>query len=306
MKWTKRGLIYAPDGAMPWAVRYAFPPTPLLISPGTLRLYVAFCDANTVGRIGFVDVDAKNPSIVRDVSSAPVLDIGEPGSFDENGVVPTSVIRVGQQVYLYYVGYQLGYKVRYFQFEGLAISNDGGATFQRQRTVPIIDRSHDERLNRTSAFVCQDDGVFKMWYVAGNDWTTVGGKLFPRYNLRYLESHDGREWGRVGRVCIDLRDDNEYALGRPWVIKDERGYRMFYSARTRGKGYRLGYAESPDGLRWERKDADVGIDVSPSGWDSEMIAYSSLHRSGDDVFLFYNGNNCGSTGFGFAQLTESW
>ena len=108
-------------------------------------------------------------------------------------------------------------------------------------------------------------------------------------------------------MCLDFRDDDEYALGRPWVVKDSNIYRMFYSIRTRSKGgYRLGYAESGDGLSWERKDDAVGIDVSDTGWDSEMIAYASIYRHENDTYLFYNGNNCGATGFGLAQLAQSW
>jgi hypothetical protein len=80
---------------------------------------------------------------------------------------------------------------------------------------------------------------------------------------------------------------------------------MFYSIRTRSKGYRIGYAESADGLKWERKDREVGIDVSESGWDSEMIAYSSVQKYKDKVYMFYNGNNLGETGFGYAEL-EHW
>jgi len=304
MKWSKKGLIYVPDGKMAWAKKHAFPPTPYFISDNVLRLYVAFCDENTVGRVGFVDVDAEDPSVVLDVSRRPVLDIGAPGAFDENGVVPTCVIKVGDELYLYYVGYQLGYKVRYFQFQGLATSHDGGDTFTRYSKVPIIDRSDKELLNRTSAFVMHDEGIFKMWYVAGSDWTEVRGKPLPIYNMRYLESKDGKKWGEEGKVCIDFKNEDEHALGRPWVIKDARIYKMFYSIRTKSKGYRLGYAESNDGVDWVRKDDEVGIDVSNNGWDSEMVAYSSIVRYKGKVYMFYNGNKRGETGFGYAVLKE--
>src|SRR5262249_3582404 len=110
MKWTKRGRIYAPDGRLSWARKYAFPPTPLLVNDRVLRMYVAFCDENTVGRIGYVELDADDPSRVLRVSPEPVLDIGEPGAFDENGLLPTSLVPVGERLYLYYVGYQLGHR----------------------------------------------------------------------------------------------------------------------------------------------------------------------------------------------------
>jgi predicted GH43/DUF377 family glycosyl hydrolase len=305
MKWRKQGLIYAPDSSRSWVKKYAYPPVPLFRKDGTLRIYAAFCDENTVGRIGYVDIDASNPSRVLSVSERPVLDIGVPGAFDENGVVPTCILEVGDELYLYYVGYQLGHKVRYYQFQGLAISRDGGETFSRFSRVPVIDRSDAELLNRTSAFVIQENGVFRMWYVAGSEWTHGKDKFLPVYNMRYLESGDGKRWGDEGLVCLDHKSEDEHALGRPWVIRHDGHYRMFYSYRTKSKGYRLGYAESPDGIQWTRKDEEIGIDVSPEGWDSEMVAYASIVPYQDHVYMFYNGNQCGQTGFGYAVL-EQW
>jgi predicted GH43/DUF377 family glycosyl hydrolase len=305
MKWIKKGRIYQADGSLPWAKKYGFPPTPVRMSDDVLRLYMAFCDENTVGRIGYVDVAADEPSRILKIAQTPVLDIGAPGCFDENGILPTSVIRAGDALYMYYVGYQLGMKVRYYQFEGLAISRDGGESFTRALRVPVIDRSDAELLNRTSAFVMLDGGTFRMWYVGGSEWVHARGKMLPLYNLRYLESRDGIQWGDEGRVVIDFASSDEHAFGRPWIVREGGLYRMFYSVRTHSKGYRLGYAESRDGIGWTRKDDQVGIDVSADGWDSEMIAYSSIAQHGETTYMFYNGNNCGETGFGYAVL-ESW
>jgi sucrose-6-phosphate hydrolase SacC (GH32 family) len=302
MQWLKRGLIYVPPGDAEWAQHYAFPPTPHRLSDDVLRLYVTFCDADTVGRVGYVDVRAEAPEEIVAVSPQPVLDIGEPGMFDENGVVPTSVLAVGERLFMYYVGYQLGAKVRYYQFQGLAISEDGGESFQRVQRVPVLERSNAEPLNRTSAFVRRQNGVFQMWYVGGGEWTTVGEKPLPVYNMRYIESSDGVAWGDEGRICLDFADPDEHAFGRPWIWEDEKGSVMLFSVRTRSKDYRLGLARSSDGLTWERCDGEVGIDVSPSGWDSEMIAYGSVVHSGERTFLFYNGNGRGRSGFGYAEL----
>lgn len=305
MKWTKKGLLYAPDGNKWWARKYAFPPTPYFISEDVLRIYLGCCDENMVGRAGFVDVSADNPAEILQVSEEPILDIGQPGAFDENGLLPTSVIKVDDQIYMYYVGYQLGRKVRYFQFEGLAYSEDGGNTFKRRTKVPVIDRSDTEMLNRSSAFIRRrDDDTFEMWYVGGSEWTEVKGKALPIYNIRYLTSPDGIKWGPEGRVCIDLKNEDEHALARPYVIEDGGIHKMFFSSRTRSKGYRLAYAESSDGLNWVRKDDEVGIDVSDSGWDSQSMSYPSVVKYKDKVYLFYNGNNLGETGFGYAQLVH--
>ena len=304
MRWIKKGHIYAPDGRSWWAKQYAFPPTPLLLDNGILRIYVGFCDERMVGRLGYVDVAADRPATVLGVSAEPLLDVGAPGAFDDNGLLPTAIVDVDGVLYLYYVGYQLGTRVRYYQFEGLAVSRDGGNTFERRLRVPVTDRSDAELLHRTSAFVRRAGGRFEMWYTAGSEWIDVGGKALPKYDIRYLASPDGIQWGAEGRVCVTYANADEHAFGKPCVFEHGGVTRMIYSVRTKSKGYRLGYAESRDGVTWERKDDAVGIDVSESGWDSEMLCYATLMRYQDKVYLFYNGNNLGATGFGYAELAE--
>ena len=71
---------------------------------------------------------------------------------------------------------------------------------------------------------------------------------------------------------------------------------------TRKQSYRLGYAESNDGLDWTRRDDEVGISKSEGGWDSEMLEYCSLYQHNGQRFMLYNGNGFGQSGFGYAVL----
>jgi hypothetical protein len=75
---------------------------------------------------------------------------------------------------------------------------------------------------------------------------------------------------------------------------------MWFS--KRGTSYRIGYAESTDGLDWRRMDSEVGIDVSPSGWDSEMVEYPCVFDAAGRRWMLYNGNGYGRTGIGLAEL----
>ena len=69
-------------------------------------------------------------------------------------------------------------------------------------------------------------------------------------------------------------------------------------------GYRLGYAESADGVRWERLDHLAGMERSDEGWDSVMIAYPFVYEHRGVKHLLYNGNGFGETGIGYAVLDE--
>ena len=68
--------------------------------------------------------------------------------------------------------------------------------------------------------------------------------------------------------------------------------------------YRIGFASSLDGRHWQRNDSLAGIDVSLSGWDSEMICYPCVFEHHDRMYMLYNGNDYGKTGFGLAVMEE--
>jgi hypothetical protein len=142
-----------------------------------------------------------------------------------------------------------------------------------------------------------------MWYVSGLGWTFPEGNARYRVHIKYAESKTGVDWERTGHVCIDFNRPEEYAIARPVVLNDGGVYRMWYS--HRGSSYRIGYAESPDGLTWERRDDEVGIDVSDTGWDSEMVAYPCIVDAGERRHMLYNGNGFGRTGIGHATLERT-
>ena len=81
---------------------------------------------------------------------------------------------------------------------------------------------------------------------------------------------------------------------------------MWFSYRGgMGKTYRIGHASSADGASWELSLDAMGLDVSSTGWDSEMVEYPYVFDHGDRRFMLYNGNGYGSTGFGMAELVEA-
>lgn len=305
MKWRKLGRVYAASGEHEWAQTHAYVPTPLILDD-RIRIYVAFLDVDRVGRIGYVDLDMEDPLKVLGVSENPVLDVGKPKTFDEHGVTPMCVLRDRKKLLLYYMGWQRNPTpdIRYTLFTGLAFSKDG-KRFKRFADKPILESSDSERYIRSAACVIKEGDMYKMWYVAGSKWINVKEKQVPTYNLRFMKSMFAYKWAEKGIVCMDFANEDEYGFGRPWVIKEYGVYKMWYSIRSISKGYRIGYAESKDGVNWIRKDNEAGIDVSKEGWDSEMICFSAVVNINGRQYMFYNGNDFGKTGFGAAMLERS-
>lgn len=290
---------------------YASLPTILELHGNIFRVFYADRDRNNISNIRFFDMIVENDKceILRS-SHRPVLTAGNIATFDEHGVTPSMAMYVDGKIYLYYTGWQRLDSVPFNFAIGLAISEDG-YTFKRYREVPLIDRNEYSPFLVASPFVIYEDGRFRMWYVGGVKWENNGcsganHRFRHYYNIRYAESMDGIEWTLYPEPCIDFQYENEYAIARPVVLKEDGVYKMWFSYREGPKGptYRIGYAESKDGIHWVRKDEFVGIDVSKVGWDSGMICYAYVIKHENKKYMFYNGNGYGRTGIGYAVLEE--
>lgn len=304
MIWRKRGLVFQPRGDLWWARRYATIPTATVLDDRVIRVFYAALDDESHGRIGSVDLDAREPSRILAQPDRPLLDIGEPGSFDDSGVNASCVLRVGSRDLLYYIGWQRCERVPYMLFTGLAASDDG-ESFERVSRVPVLDRTTAEPFSRSAPFVMPVESGYRMWYWSCVRWSEgADGKLHYNNVIRHARSDDGVEWQAAGELCLEPDWANEYSLGRPWVIREGGLFRMWFSVRSEDQRYRFGYAESSDGLLWTRKDSEVGIERSCSGWDSEMVCYPCVVDVAGKRYLFYNGNRHGASGFGYAVLEQ--
>jgi hypothetical protein len=295
-EWEKRGLIIKPQKQLWWMQTHAMLPTIDWVEGSLYRIYFSGRDKENRSHIGYAVIDMNSSYKILEYSAEPVLTLGSLGCFDDNGVTPSSVVNYAGRKYLYYIGWNKGSTVRMSLVVGLAISSNGGKSFERYSRAPILERTNEEPYSiLTAPCALIEKGIWRMWYVSGIGWVHPD---LPRYNIKYAESNDGIYWDRNGTVCIDLKSETENALARPCVMKDNDLYKMWFA--HKGREYRLGYAESKDGITWDRKDERVGIDVSKSGWDSDMIEYAFVFNYNNRKHMLYNGNNYGFDGIGLA------
>jgi len=305
MNWKDLGLIWGPSGETETSSSHAMGPTPLLISEDVIRVYLTTLDSHGVGRPIYIDVSSSDPTKVLKINLVPLLDVGKPGTFDDNGMMVTSVVKVDdEKFYMYYAGFELSDKIRYRILTGMAVSTDGGHTFSRFSDVPILERSNTELYFRGGPFVKKQGNLFRMWYVAGSTWTKISTKQMPVYVLKYVESQNGLTWPGEGTTVMELAENDEHGFGRPWIIDSSNGeFEMYYSIRKVAlEAYRLGFATSKDGLNWVRDDASMNLDVRDGTHASTAIMYSAILDTGKKIFCFYNGDNFGKMGFAVAEL----
>lgn len=299
VSWRKLGRIFSPAGEVSWMRSHAAVPIAEPLVDGLFRVYFSTRDVQNRSHTAFVVIDITRPCDVLEVSTVPVLGPGELGAFDDSGAMATWLVDRGSERFLYYIGWNLGVTVPFRNAVGLAVSQDG-QPFRRYVPGPIVDRSMVEPHFCASCCVLPDGDRWRMWYLSCTGWQMRAGRPEHRYHIKYAESDDGIHWRRDGAVAIDYADAGEYAISRPSVVRDMDVWRMWYS--HRGESYRIGYAESADGVRWTRRDDRAGIDVSAAGWDSEMIEYPYVFDHEGQRYMLYNGNNYGETGFGIAVM----
>jgi hypothetical protein len=300
MKWVKRGVVIEPPLQLPWAASHAAVPHAEGKNDGA-EVYFTTRDERRRSHIARADLDLVTGGVV--VADEPVLVPGPLGAFDDSGVMSSCLVRDGERSLLFYQGWSLGVTVPFYVFAGCAVREREDHRFERVSPAPILGRHSVDPYMCSSPWVLRDEGRWRMWYVSSLGWKAQSAGP-PHYvvHIKYAESPDGLEWERDGHVCIDFASADEYAISRPCVVKDGALYRMWYS--HRGSTYRIGYAESSDGLSWERKDRQVGIDVSPAGWDSDMVEYACVFDHGGSRHMLYNGNGYGESGIGHAVLAE--
>lgn len=307
MNWQKRGLIYCPEGKDSWINNSVLTPQPFNLNDEVIRVYCSFRDKNGVGRIGYIDVKAQNPSEIIKISDKPVLDIGQDGCFDDNGVILGDVLRIKDKIYMYYVAFQHVQKAKFYAFSGLAISEDGGESFKRVQQTPVMDRSDEGIFGRCIHTVIYDGqkDLFRVWYSVIYDWTYINDIPYPTYDIKYIESKDGINFPKKGIQCIKC-NENEYRIGRPRVrILPDSSYEMRYTFDTYSKEYKSGYAMSNDGITWTRKDNLAWLDKSKEkAFDDEMACYPVVINTKYGIYMFYDGNGMGKTGFGYAELVN--
>lgn len=304
MKWKKLGRIFGAERHNDWLYSHAMIPIAEQIDGDLFRIYFSSRDKYNRGHGAYLEIDMNKPMKVLKIHDKPVLEPGALGCFDDSGALPNSIVSVDGRKMLYYTGINLGVTVKIRNSIGLAQWNEQSHRFERCYDGPIIDRTKDYPHFVATPEVIYENGRYRAWFTSCIGWKhhSDGPKHF--YRLEYAESADGIIWKRNGTVAVDFRDEFEYALGVPRVIKDGNVYKMWFCSRATATcpTYRIRYATSHNGIEWIRRDEIVGIDVSPSGWDSEMICYPFIFDHKGQRFMLYNGNAYGKTGFGIAVL----
>lgn len=297
MRWRKLGRIFVADHHDDWMISHAANGVAVQVDAHRHRIFFSTRDAQNRASIGWIEIDVRSPQSILAMAAEPVLRPGEIGTFDDSGVSLACIVADDATTCLYYTGWNLGVTVPWRNSIGLATSRDG-LLFERISQAPVLDRNHIDPFSLSYPFVMHDGDVWRMWYGSNLRWGAEQRDM--DHVIKYAIGTAPDAWNPTGTISIGIERPDEYAFSRPCVVRDGATWRMWYS--FRGSAYRIGYAESIDGITWERRDALAGITTSEEGWDSESVEYPFVFDHDGARYMLYNGNRYGLTGIGLAIL----
>ncbi|WP_291588237.1 hypothetical protein [Comamonas sp. UBA7528] len=318
MIWEKIGKIFDPSkhNLSNNCKEYAQSPQTLILED-RVRIFFSTRSLDEKGKflshIAYVDF-SRNMKNILGTSSSTVIPLGEKGCFDEHGIFPINIYQDDERIIAYTTGWNRKVSVSVDTSIGLAISHDKGHTFEKYGAGgPIVTANIKEPFLVGDAFVKKYHNIYYMWYIYGSKWIkkNTNDSAERVYKIAQATSVDGITWNRDSINIIQDTIDADECQALPSVIFHNGLYHMYfcyrdaYGFRTeKGKGYRIGYAYSSDLKKWNRDDRCGGIELSQTGWDSDMQCYPHIFQCDGQIFLLYNGNEFGRGGFGLAILTE--
>lgn len=305
MCWKKLGHLYLPkvSGQHPKLISHAANPLPVHIGGDVYRIFFSGRDYQNRSSVGAVDVDIVQRKVITEHHS-PFFEHGPVGSFYSDGVSIGNCYEASGIRYILFMGWQNPPGGHWRGDIGRLIVTPG-LFLQLEDVEPLMGIDSTDPISLSYPWVqVRPSGGFDMWYGSTLTWDAGNGEML--HVIQHASSNDGSNWCRTG-LAVPYRLGTAQAFSRPTIVVNESGsFEMWFSYRSgAGEKYRIGYARSEDGTSWKLDLNSAGIDVSPDGWDSEMIEYPFVFDHNGARYMLYNGNGYGKTGFGLAVFENS-
>ena len=299
-KWIKEGLIFNEHKSQL--------PVPI-IDGNKIRIFYST-------RIGgksvpmWIDLNLNNCKEIIGRSDSPILDLGKPGLFDWSGVMPTCVIKKDSVYFLYYIGWSQRIDVPYHNNLGLALSKDGGLTWEKYSDGPVLSTSYKEPGYIGTCDIIEIGDRYIMYYLSCREWIEHEGRMEPIYDVKIAESMDLINWDPLDYTALKL-EGNEGGISSARVIPENDSYSMYFSVRDKigyredvNKSYRIKKAISKDGFNWDRVEG-TELGISDNEWENFMVCYPGILETEKEILMFYNGNGFGDTGICYARKNKT-
>ena len=163
-------------------------------------------------------------------------------------------------------------------------SKDGANWSELKIVLTPEGHSWADDLNRPG--VVKKEGIYHMWYTGQSEGKTS--------KLGYATSKDGLAWEVQSPDPVMVSEElwEKVAVMCPHVEWDENEklFKMWYSAGEQYEPNAIGYATSPDGLKWTKhKNNPVFDKDTNSKWEQHKVTACQVIKMDDWHVMFYIG-----------------
>ena len=294
-KWTRLGRILSPNQNFIKSIKIG----QSFIEPTNnhiINIYFTHRNTDNISYISKVKYNLKKKQKVKN-SFKKILSPGNYGHFDFHGVSYPAIINFKNKKKIFYVGWQKGGKNQLPFKNNLGLC-DLSKKPNRISKAPIIPTDDIDPLNTGSCFALKKNNHIKLWYTSFLEYKNNKNNYEHIYSIRYATSKNLFKWKKNKKICIPFRK-NEIAISKPSVIYYKKKFHMWFCAR--GKNYKIGYAESKNGIKWIRRDNQFKVVGKPEKWDKLAMSYPSVIKYKKKLLMLYTGNDYGKAGMGMLE-----
>lgn len=233
-------------------------------------------------RIGLATIPREQfDGVTWSIRPTPVIDVGEPGSWDETHVLDPASVLVDGRVYLYYSAVS----PRSNRAICLAVSDDG-VHFKKYEKNPVLIGGGPEIVIR--------DGVFYLYFWKRNPQS-------PGYQLHLATSPDGFDFTEyqiepVLPVGASGSWDS-HTVETPRIFLAGGLYYMMYCGSDRFDDYpwHAGIAVSEDLVHWRKYEKNPVFSRGEQGtWDEGAIWFTTVEKIEGTYYMWYEGYGGGT------------
>jgi hypothetical protein len=308
-------LLFKPSNTLDWQQKFAQIPI------GYIRgnvLDVVFATRSVVDRFdnyrsypAMVSFQLPNFQLMS-ICDSPLLDLGSPGSFDDSGIMPGSIIELsGNTQAMYYCGWSLSSPTPYKWSIGIAYAEKGQA-FCRRYNGPIISSSIQNPFLVASPIVSrpnQNVDYFEMYHLSGTSWNFIDNNWESRYLLSKSVSLDGVNWNKSEFHLNQVRWDDECQTSPNFFTMHGERYLSFSYRSQSGfrkdleRNYKTAIASQKSQDTWSVIQSELsisGTDVSRSD-----IAYMTTFNYHGELYALFNfSEGFGTSGIYIGELVS--
>jgi len=278
-----------PIVAQTWKHAWTANPDIILVSD-TYYLYYRGQGTDGKDRIGVMTIkkDDFNGINFNDYSNNPIIDVGQPGTFDSQYVLDPAVVEFDGQLFMYYSGISSTLQEgRIPDSIGLAISRDG-YNFTKYETNPLFSGRAPE--------VVLKDGKFYMLYQKNK---SKGYFINSEFTIHLAISQDGYHFKDYCEdPVIELGKTNEWDahIVTPRIFFEDGIYLMIFACDPNHFDYSryFGLAASKDLINWKKYPGNpIYCRGEIGSWDEGGIWFPSFIKVQDTYYMWYEGYGYG-------------